>query len=191
MNSIFEKYQWLKYVVFSFLVALGVLVIILACLKTSSVPDIINITLSIALMIMGVGLLVISLTSETHKPITVILAISAVLIALGIITLVARFGLKIAFSTNFIVYIQAIFLIVLGAVALLKAIFLIVYREKPLYVFIMFAVATLAVILGILGLCYVPKLISAAYIILGILLVIAGILGIVFSILAAKKKADK
>ena len=191
MNSIFEKYQWLKYVIFSFLVALGVLVIILACLRTGSVPETMNITFAIAMMVFGVGLLVISLTSETHKPLTATFFVSALLIAVGILTLVARFGLKIAFSMNFIVYIQAIFLIVLGGAALLKAIFLIVYREKPLFVFTMFAIATIAVVLGILGLCYVPKLISAAYIILGILFVIAGILGIVFSMLATKKKADK
>lgn len=191
MNSIFEKYKWLRYVICSFIVALGILIIVLGCLTASqTVLDTINIVLSVAAMILGMALLITSLTSETHKVFSLTFILGIALTALGITTLVARFGLHITFAANFIVYIQGIFLLVLGGACLLKAIFLIVYREKPLYVFAMFAVATAAIILGILALCFVSKLVSAAYILLGILLVAAGIVGIVFGVLAEKKKSE-
>ena len=53
MNSIFQKHKWLRYVIGSFVVALGVLIIILACLSTGQVPSIVNVVLSVGLMLLG------------------------------------------------------------------------------------------------------------------------------------------
>ena len=191
MNSIFEKHKWLKYVLFSFVVALGVAIIILACLQTGKVPVIINITLAVAAMILGLFLLITSLLSETHKLITLSYIFASILIALGIILLIARFGIGSTLNPLLIVYIPAVILLVFGVAAIIKAITLIVYREKKSYIVLMFLAATLSIVLGVLGLCFANKLISTSYIILGILLLVAGILGITFGAIADKKNTDK
>lgn len=191
MNSIFEKHKWLKYVLFSFVVALGVAIIILACLQTGKVPVIINITLAVAAMILGLFLLITSLLSETHKLITLSYIFASILIALGIILLIARFGIGSTLNPLLIVYIPAVILLVFGVAAIIKAITLIVYREKKAYIVLMFLAATLSIVLGVLGLCFANKLISTSYIILGILLLVAGILGITFGAIADKKNTGK
>ena len=191
MNSIFEKHKWLKYVLFSFVVALGVLIIILACLKTGTVPSIINITLAVGAMVLGLFLLITSLLSETHKPITLSYILASALIAMGIILLIARFGIHSDFKTVLIVYILAVILLVFGVASIIKAISLIIYREKKSFIILMFGLATLSVVLGILGLCFADNLISTSYIILGIILLIVGIIGITFGAIADKKNTGK
>ena len=191
MNSIFEKHKWLKYVLFSFLIALGVAIIIVACLKTGTVPSIINVTLAVGAMILGLFLLITSLLSDTHKLITVSYIFASVLIALGIILLIARFGIHNELNVLLIVYIPSVMLLVFGVAAIIKAISLIIYREKRSFIILMFFAATLSIVLGVLGLCFANKLISTSYIILGILLLVAGILGITFGAIADKKNTGK
>lgn len=191
MNSIFEKHKWLKYVLFSFLIALGVAIIIVACLKTGTVPSIINVTLAVGAMILGLFLLITSLLSDTHKLITVSYIFASVLIALGIILLIARFGIHNELNVLLIVYIPSVILLVFGVAAIIKAISLIIYREKRSFIILMFFAATLSIVLGVLGLCFANKLISTSYIILGILLLVAGILGITFGAIADKKNTGK
>ena len=59
MNSVFQKYKWLKYLVGGFIVMLGVLIIILACLNIGSVGNVINIVISVGLILIGLVVCVI------------------------------------------------------------------------------------------------------------------------------------
>ena len=188
MNSLFQKYKWLKYLIGGFIVALGIVVIILACLNTGKVPAIINITVSVGAMLVGLVLLFTMLLSETHKLFTVTMVASALLISLGILFLVARFGIGFMLDARLLVYLIAIFTLTFGVLALAKAVSLIVFKEKASWIALLFAVAVIGITLGILSLCYVGKLVQAAYIILGIALVAVGIVYIVVAILSEKKK---
>ena len=190
MNSIFQKHKWLRYVVGSFVIALGVLIIILACLSTGQIPNIINIVLSVGLILLGLFLLLTVILSETHKAFTTTMVVSSVLITIGILFLVARFYVQFAIDPRLLVYLIAIGSLTFGTVALAKGVSLIVFKEKASWIALMFLVAVLGITLGIISLCYVGKLVQAAYIILGVSLVVIGILFIVFSILADKKKAE-
>lgn len=189
MNSVFEKYKWLRFVIGGGIILLGVLIIIFASLKTGNVPIIINIVISVGLMVLGLFLTFSSLLSETHKMFTPSLLLGSISTGLGISILVARFGLHISFSGNLIVYVSSILFIVLGVVALLKAIFLIVYHEKGIMVFAMFIIAAAAITIGILGLCFADNLVTLAYVLMGTALVVLGILFIVFSALQMKKSS--
>ena len=130
MNSLLVKYKWLKYLGGSFIVALGVLIIILGCTNPGTIPAIVNIVLASSFLLIGLILLLIALFNETHKVFTITFIIGVAAITIGIAMLVARFHLKFVIGTDFVVYILSLLTLVLGVAALFKAISLIVYKEK-------------------------------------------------------------
>lgn len=171
MNQLLEKYKWLKYLIGGLIVAFGILVIVLALVNGAALAKAINIILAVGLFLLAGCILVMSLMTETHKPITLSLFISAVLIALGVTIIVVNLNLPAILA-----YMLAVFLIAFGGIALAKAIMLIIYKQKALYIVLMFVLAALGITAGILGLCYSGQLLDAAYIILGTLIIVAGIL---------------
>ena len=66
MNTLFEKYKWLKYVLGALIIAFGVAIIILAAVNAGEVGKVINIVVACGLFTLGAFLLVSSLLSETH-----------------------------------------------------------------------------------------------------------------------------
>lgn len=189
MNSLLAKHPWMKYILGSFIVALGVLIIILGCVNPGTIPAIVNIVIASSFLVVGLILLAIALFSETHKVFTLTFIIGIAAITSGIAMLVLRFKLGFVIGTDTIVYILALLTLVLGAGALLKAISLIIFRERAILIALMFLVAVAGITLGILGLCFVPQLVTAAYIILGVALLVVGILAIVFAAIGPKKRA--
>ena len=190
MNSIFEKYKWLRYVLASFIILVGALIIILGCVAPGDTDMVIDIILAVGLFVLGTFLFVNCILSESHKPFTTTLLIAAIFFAAGILLLVARFAFGGLIDKLFPVYILAITTLVFGVAALIKGISLVVYKEKRTWIFVLFTIATVAIILGILGLCYAGQLLSVTYVILGILLVAAGVVFIIFTLTGEKKKAS-
>ena len=174
MHTIFEKYKWLKYVLGGLIIALGITVIILAALSVSNVGVVVNIVVASGLIVLGALLLVASLLSETHKPMTLSLVVSALLITLGILLLIMRFHLHIALLDAVTVYVLSLFLLVFGTVALIKAVTMIIYKQKVIFIVLLFIFATLGIAAGILGLCFANKLVPVTYILLGTILVAIG-----------------
>ena len=192
MNNILEKYKWIKYVLGGFVAALGILIILLACLNFGALENAINIVVATGLLIIGLVSLIITIFTETHKGFSLSLLISSAIITAGIILLVARFGVGFTIKNILLVYILAVLTLVFGVASLFKVISLIVYKEKKTLIVIMALVAVAAITLGILGIVFAPKLgelVVAAFVILGILVLVAGILMIVFSVLSDKKKS--
>ena len=187
MNSLFEKYKWLKYVIGSFIIALGVLVIILASVGSGAVKTAITIVMAIAAMVVGLVFLLLALLSESHKGFTMTLLFGAIGLAAGIILLVQYFGLGDSFNDQLLVYTISIFALVFGAITLAKAVSLIVFKEKAALIVLLFIVAIACIVAGILGIVFVGDLIQAAYIILGVGILVVGILFLVFSAIKTKK----
>ena len=187
MNSLFEKYKWLKYVVGSFIIALGVLVIILASVGSGAVKTAITLVMAIAGMIIGLVFLLIALLSESHKGFTTTLLFGAIAIAAGIVLLVQYFGLHDSFNDQLLVYTISIFALVFGTISIAKAVSLIVFKEKPALIVLLFIVAIACIVGGILGIVFVGNLIQAAYIILGVGILVVGVLFLVFSAIKTKK----
>lgn len=191
MNSLFAKHKWLKYVAGAAIVALGVLVIILACLKISALQSVINIVIASSLLVIGIIFVCVSLFQETHKGITSAMIIGTFSITFGILLLVSRFGIKASLPPVLLVYFISISTLVLGVISLFKGISLIVYRERKFLIVLMFIIAIIGLVLGILGIVFANKLVAPAYIILGIVLVVFGIIGITFAALNEKKKSEE
>ena len=192
MNTILEKYKWIRYALGAFIIALGILIIVLACLNLGKLQDVINIVIASSLLVLGLVCLIVTIFSETHKGFTMSLLISAAIIAAGIILLIARFGIGCAIPNILLVYIISVFTLVFGTACLFKLVSLIVYKEKKMLIVVMAIVAVAAITLGILGIVFAPKLdglIVASFVILGILVLVTGILMIVFATLNDKKKS--
>ena len=192
MNTVLEKYKWIKYVLGGFIAALGILIILLACLNFGALENAINIVVACGLLILGLVSLIITIFTETHKGFSLSLLISAAIITAGIILLVARFGIGFTIKNILLVYILAVLTLVFGVASLFKAVSLFVYKEKKSLIAIIILVAVAAITLGILGIVFAPKLgelVVAAFVILGILVLVTGILMIVFSVLSDKKKS--
>ncbi len=189
MNALFNKYKWLRFALGAFIVALGVTIIILACLSLGHLSNVINIVVAVALMIVGLVFICANLFSETHKTITLALLIGTLSITGGIVMLVSKFHLGTdLLHTGLLVYFIAIFALALGAALIAKAITMIYYRQKTSWVILMFVLATVAITAGILALVFADKLQQPAYIILGVVLVV---LGITFIVLAALNNKNK
>ena len=192
MNTILEKYKWIRYALGAFIIALGILIIVLARLNLGKLQDVINIVIASSLLVLGLVCLIVTIFSETHKGFTMSLLISAAIIAAGIILLIARFGIGFAIPNILLVYIISVFTLVFGTACLFKLVSLIVYKEKKMLIVVMAIVAVAAITLGILGIVFAPKLdglIVASFVILGILVLVTGILMIVFAALNDKKKS--
>ena len=192
MNNILEKYKKIKYATGAFIIALGILIIVLACLNLGKLQDVMNIVIASSLLVLGLVSLIITIFSETHKGFTPSLLISAGIISAGILLLVARFGIGFTIPNILLVYIISVFTLVFGAACLFKLVSLIVYKEKKSLIVIMAIVAVVAITLGILGIAFAPKLdglIVASFVILGILVLATGVLVIVFAALNDKKKS--
>jgi uncharacterized membrane protein HdeD (DUF308 family) len=189
MNTVLEKYKWIRYAVGTFIIALGILIIVLACLNMGALANVINIIVASSLIVLGLISLIITIFSETHKGFTSSLVISSAIIAAGILLLVARFGSGFTIDNKLLVYILSIFILVFGVASLFKGVSLIVYKEKRTLIFLLFLVAIVAIVMGILGIVFTPKLVVASYIILGIVVLAAGILLIVYSVVNDKKKS--
>ena len=190
MNSVFEKYKWLKYVLGAFIILIGALIIILGCLEPGSTTKIIDIILAVGLFVLGTFLFITCILSESHKAFTPTLLISAALFAGGILLLVGKFAFNGLMNVQFPVYVLAITTLVFGVAAFIKGISLVVYKEKRTWIFMLLTIGVIAIVLGILGLCYAGQLLSVTYVILGILLVAAGIVFIIFALTGDKKKAN-
>lgn len=193
MNTILDKYKWIKYIIGSLIIALGVLIIVFAFANLNALESVMTIIIAVALIVLGLFSLVITLLSETHKGFTMSLLISSAIIAAGIVLLISRFHLGIEFDKRLLVFIIVMFTLVFGVAALLKAITLIKYKEKKPLIALMILVAVVAITLGILGIVFAEKLgglVIAAFVILGILVLVTGILMVVFAAISDKKKSD-
>ena len=192
MNNILEKYKWIKYAMGAFIIALGILIIVLACLNRDALENAITIVISIALLILGLTSLIITLFSETHKGFTYSLLISSLIISAGIILLIGKFTDLFKIDPTLLVYALSVITLVFGSACLFKGISLIVYKQNKPLIVAFFAVAVLAITLGILGIVFAKDLgglITAAYVILGILVLVTGVLIIVLAALNDKKKS--
>lgn len=193
MNSVLEKNKWIKYALGAFIIALGILIIVLACLNLGALENIITIVIAVSLLILGLVSLIITIFSETHKGFTYSLLISSLIIAAGIVLLIARFAVGIDIPHILLVYTLSVITLVFGVACLFKGVSLIVYKEKKPLIAALFAVAVVAITLGILGIVFAKDLgglVIAAYVILGILVLVTGVLMIVLAALNDKKKAN-
>ena len=176
MKSLFSKYVWLQ-LILSILLLFGGAVIIAFAINnnTEVLENALNIVVAVILFLFGLFAILTAFFFETKKYITASLLYGSASIALGVFLCTKQLMLL-----EYLIYLIAIFLIVVGAVQLLKAILLTIRKEKDklALIIITYILALLFVAAGILAIIFRNNVKDAlnivASIIAGVLLLIAG-----------------
>ena len=196
MKSLFNKYVWLQ-LILSILLLFGGAVIIAFAINnnTEVLENALNIVVAVILFLFGFFAILTSFIFETKKYITISLIYGSASIALGVFLCTKQLMLL-----DYIIYLIAIFLIVVGAVQLLKAILLTIKKakDKLALIIITYILAVLFIAAGILAIIFrdnVKDVLNiVASVIVGVLLLAAGgyelVLGIK-ALITNKKKANQ
>jgi len=175
MKSLFNKYVWLQ-LILSILLLFGGSVIIAFAINndTKVLENALNIVIAVILFLFGLFAILTAFIFETKKYVTLSLLYGSASIALGVFLCTKELVLL-----NYIIYLIAIFLIVVGAVELLKAIILTVKDRKQLTLIIVsYIIAVLFITCGILAIVFRDKIKDVLNIVTcilaGVLLLLAG-----------------
>ena len=179
MKSLFKKYVWLQLILSILLLFGGALIIAFAATnKQNILEDALNIIAAVILFLFGLFAILTSFIFESNKLFTNGLLYGSACIALGVFLCTRELVLL-----NYLVYLLAIFFIVVGAIELVNGILLIAKKEKKiLFIVLSFVAAALFITGGILAIVYRSNVKIAFCIIAGALLFVAGVYELIFGI---------
>lgn len=179
MKSLFTKYIWLQLILSILLMFGGALIIIFAAMgKENVLVEGLNIIAAVILFLFGLFSIIASFAFEPNKVITNGLIYGSACIAFGVFLCINEFVLL-----DYLVYLLAIFFIVIGAVDLIKGIILIVKKnEKKLPVVLTFVAAVVFIAGGILAIVFKDNVKLAFCIIAGVLVFGVGVYLLVMGI---------
>ena len=179
MKDLFKKYIWLQLILSILLLFGGALIIAFAASnKLNVLQEGLNIIAAVILFIFGIFAILTSFIFEPNKWFTYGLLYGSACIALGVFLCTRELILL-----TYIVYLLAIFFIVVGAVELINGVLLAVRKTKEVWLMIIcFVLAVLFITGGILAIVYRENVKIAFCIIAGILLFAAGVYELVFGI---------
>ena len=151
MKSLFNKYTWLQLILSILLLFGGSLIIIFAAMgKMNILEDGLNIIAAVILFLFGLFAIVASFAFEGDKIISNGIIYGSASIAMGVFLCIKEFLLL-----DYLVYLLAIFFIVVGAIELIKAIILVVKKsEKRLTIIFAFIFAVIFITGGILAIIF-------------------------------------
>ncbi len=181
MKSLFSKYIWLQLILSILLLFGGALIIAFAIMgKQNVLEDGLNIISAVILFLFGGFAILATLVFEQDKFFTNGLLYGSACIALGVFLCTKELILL-----NYLVYLLAIFFIVIGGIELIKAIILIAKKEKRVAaIVITFVVAAIFIAAGILALIFRDNVKIAFCIVAGALLFLAGAFELFFGVRA-------
>ena len=192
MKSLFKKYIWLQLILSILLLFGGALIIAFAATRKQNIlEDALNIIAAVILFLFGLFAILTSFIFEPNKIFTNGLLYGSACIALGVFLCTRELVLL-----NYLVYLLAIFFIVIGATELINGIILLAKKEKRVvFIVLSFVAAALFITGGILALIYRGNVKIAFCIIAGVLIFAAGVYELIFGIREMiaqnKEKGDK
>lgn len=179
MKSLFNKYIWLQLILSILLLFGGALIVAFAISgKEQILQDGLNIIAAVILFLFGGFAILASFVFESDRVFTNGLLYGSACIALGVFLCTREFILL-----TYLVYLLAIFFIVVGSIELLRAVILLVkkYPNKVVTV-LTFVFAAIFIAGGILALIFRDKVGLVFCVIAGVLLFIAGVFELIFGI---------
>ena len=179
MKSLFSKYVWLQLVLAVLLLFGGALIVVFALVgKANVLEDGLNIIAAVMLFLFGLFAILASFAFESDKVFTNGLLYGSACIALGVFLCLKKLVLL-----DYLVWLLAIFFIVIGAIELIKGVILIIKKVKPVIgIVFTFAVGAIFVAGGILAIIFNEDIRLAFCVVAGVLLFIAGAFVLVFGI---------
>ena len=171
MKSLFSKYTWLQLILSILLLFGGSLIIIFAAMgKMEILEDGLNIIAAVILFLFGLFAIVASFAFEGDKIISNGIIYESASIAMGVFLLIKEFLLL-----DYLVYLLAIFFIVVGAIELIKAIILVIKKsDKTVAIVFAFIFAVIFITGGILAIIFKENVRIAFCIIAGVIIFLVG-----------------
>ena len=171
MKSLFNKYIWLQLILSILLLFGGSLIIIFAAMgKMNILEDGLNIIAAVILFLFGLFAIVASFAFEGDKIVSNGIIYGSASIAMGVFLLIKEFLLL-----DYLVYLLAIFFIVIGAIELIKAIILVVKKsDRRLAIIFAFIFAIIFITGGILAIIFKENVRIAFCIIAGVIIFLVG-----------------
>lgn len=196
MKSLFNKYIWLQFILSVLLLFAGALIIAFAIKDGGGaiLEKGLNIIFAIILFIFGLFAIVASFAFEPNRIITNGIIYGSGSIAMGVFLCTDQFEIL-----NYLVYLLAIFFIVIGAIEIIKALILLIKKAEKLFILIIsLIVGAIFIAGGILSIvfaqdvkivfCYVA---AALLILIGVYLLVTGVIYLIGGIKAKEKPAKK
>ena len=176
MKKLLEN-KWLIIVYGLLLAGVGALTLTYAIIRPEAVTVAISIALAVALFIIGLMHIIISLVAHTGDFFNTSLLLGSAAIAIGVVLCIDR-----TLIGQFIVYLLGAFFIAFAAIAIVKFVLFIVYKQKILWIvaYILFALVSAAI--GILVLCFRNETTQVLYGIIGSFIILIGIFEIAYGI---------
>ena len=130
MKSLFKKYVWLQLILSILLLFGGALIIAFAATnKQNILEDALNIIAAVILFLFGLFAILTSFIFEPNKIFTNGLLYGSACIALGVFLCTRELVLL-----NYLVYLLAIFFIVVGSIELINGILLVIKKDKNIVI---------------------------------------------------------
>jgi hypothetical protein len=179
MKSLFSKYIWLKLILAVLLLFGGALIIVFAVLgKANILQSGLNIIAAVILFLFGLFTIIATFAFEVDKVFTNGLLYGSACIALGVFLCLEKIVLL-----EYLVWLLAIFFIVVGGVEIIKGVILLIKKYKPIVAIVVtFIVGTVFVVGGILAIIFNADIRIVFCIIAGALLFLAGVYNLFFGI---------
>ena len=179
MKSLFSKYIWLKLILAVLLLFGGALIIVFAVLgKANVLQSGLNIIAAVILFLFGLFAIIATFAFEVDKVFTNGLLYGSACIALGVFLCLEKIVLL-----EYLVWLLAIFFIVVGGVEIIKGVILLIKKYKPIVAIVVtFIVGTVFVVGGILAIIFNADIRIVFCIIAGALLFLAGVYNLFFGI---------
>ena len=178
MKSLFSKYIWLQLILSILLLFGGAIIIIFAINgKEENLADALNIVAAVIFFLFGAFAIIATFIFESRKYITNGLLYGSASIAMGVFLCLKKLVLL-----DYLVYLLAIFFIVVGALELIKAVIITARKDKLYAIILTYVVAAIFIAAGVLALIFNDKVRIAFCIVAGVLLFAAGVFELVFGV---------
>ena len=178
MKSLFNKYIWLQLILSILLLFGGTIIIVFAANgKEDILADALNIVAAVIFFLFGAFAILASFVFESKRYFTNGLLYGSASIALGVFLCLKKLVLL-----EYLVYLLAIFFIVVGTIELIKAVIITAKKEKLAAIIITYVVAAIFIAAGILAIIFNDKVRIAFCIVAGILLFAAGVYELIIGV---------
>lgn len=178
-----ESPKWMNIVYGILLITFGVVITVISVVNMGLIKEVLSISLAVCFFIIGLLHIITTLVVDTDEIFSPALVSGSAFIAVGVI-LCINTGL----ISSFIMYLIGSLLLSLGAVAIIKSILFIKFKQKGSLIAMFFIAAIIFIGLGVLTIIFSTAAERALYISIGVFIFVVGIIETIISIKLISKK---